>query len=340
MDDKQEYPCNLIRDLIPSYIAGTLSYHTREAIESHLENCEECKAYYESQRKGFDIREHKAVLVDKMRKRNTIYSVTAVVAVILCLLFAVWYKIGSDEERRIWDPDYSDPSLSEHIYYDENHESFTYKGEKYVALEDESFTIATIKNEDGPAFTLKDGKGVFNISNRVSWWRKVFYHDEHAHSVKKQKTHLGDFYYIPDEDNDYSVEVFATGDTIRKAKRYYSKYSNYSWKYLPEQDSDELLDGYDLDLTREEGNIIFGLQDTVKIKELADDLPESELCLVSKDGFNAYYFTITRYRGEWYEVGYPTYNEEDYINDVETNRNDCYKLPESVSHKIDALSDK
>ena len=83
MNDKQEYTCNLIRDLIPSYIAGTLSYHTREAIESHLETCEECKAYYESQRKDFDIREHKAVLVEKMRGRNTICRIIAIVAVML-----------------------------------------------------------------------------------------------------------------------------------------------------------------------------------------------------------------------------------------------------------------
>ena len=237
MNDKQEYTCNLIRDLIPSYIAGTLSYHTREAIESHLETCEECKAYYESQRKDFDIREHKAVLVEKMRGRNTICRIIAIVAVMLCLLFAVWYKIGSDEDRLIWNPDYSDPNLSEHIYYDDNYENFTYKGKKYVSFEDNSFTITSVKDEDGPVFTLRDGKGTFNISNRVSWWRKVFYHDQHTFAVKKQETHLGDFYYIPEEDEDYLSEVFATKDTIRKAKRYYSKYSNYSWKYLPDQDS-------------------------------------------------------------------------------------------------------
>lgn len=38
--------CNIIRDLLPSYVDGILSPESIEAVESHLADCEECRKLY------------------------------------------------------------------------------------------------------------------------------------------------------------------------------------------------------------------------------------------------------------------------------------------------------
>ena len=42
--------CDLIRDLLPSYLEGLTSESSNEEIRFHLENCGECREYYEQMR--------------------------------------------------------------------------------------------------------------------------------------------------------------------------------------------------------------------------------------------------------------------------------------------------
>lgn len=39
--------CEIIKDLIPMYTDKTASFETTMAVKEHLENCSECRAYYE-----------------------------------------------------------------------------------------------------------------------------------------------------------------------------------------------------------------------------------------------------------------------------------------------------
>ena len=39
----KEISCNIIRDLLPLYVDGVVSEDTSELVESHLEECEECR---------------------------------------------------------------------------------------------------------------------------------------------------------------------------------------------------------------------------------------------------------------------------------------------------------
>ena len=41
---EKNYPCNVIIDLLPSYIDGICSQESRVAVEEHLQNCPSCKA--------------------------------------------------------------------------------------------------------------------------------------------------------------------------------------------------------------------------------------------------------------------------------------------------------
>lgn len=42
------YPCNLIRDLIPLYIDKVCSKESEEIIQQHLDSCSDCKSYLQS----------------------------------------------------------------------------------------------------------------------------------------------------------------------------------------------------------------------------------------------------------------------------------------------------
>lgn len=39
-------PCQIIRDLLPSYLEGTCSPKTEEAVSAHLSQCEDCRGYF------------------------------------------------------------------------------------------------------------------------------------------------------------------------------------------------------------------------------------------------------------------------------------------------------
>ena len=41
-----KYPCEIIKDLLPLYIDGVCSDESRKAVEEHLAECDECKAFF------------------------------------------------------------------------------------------------------------------------------------------------------------------------------------------------------------------------------------------------------------------------------------------------------
>ena len=42
------YPCNMIKDLLPLYVDNVCSEESKEIVEQHLSKCSDCKAYYTS----------------------------------------------------------------------------------------------------------------------------------------------------------------------------------------------------------------------------------------------------------------------------------------------------
>ena len=47
--------CDVIKDLMPSYIDNLLSEDSQGLVEEHLAECETCKAYYETLKGDDDI---------------------------------------------------------------------------------------------------------------------------------------------------------------------------------------------------------------------------------------------------------------------------------------------
>lgn len=96
--------CDIIRDLLPSYMDGLSSSESTNAVELHLQQCDDCKKYYEAMKydipKILDVDEK--LLLENMKGKNlltrskefiqsiqakTIVKVINMIAIILNILF-------------------------------------------------------------------------------------------------------------------------------------------------------------------------------------------------------------------------------------------------------------
>lgn len=105
---KNDLSCEVVSDLLPTYIDGLTSNTTNQAIESHLENCGHCREVYEQmkQPEEFAQQEMKQSIdyLKKVRKRTRqriFIGVMIAVILILGCLFVKTFIVGKDLE----DPD-------------------------------------------------------------------------------------------------------------------------------------------------------------------------------------------------------------------------------------------
>ena len=106
MDKRYNIPCEVIQDLMPSYVDGIASEETGRIIEDHVAGCAECGSILEAMRAGSDAqtkpedRDRKEIdFLRKNRSRNKkIFAACIAAALILvCGIFAVKnYFIGQD----------------------------------------------------------------------------------------------------------------------------------------------------------------------------------------------------------------------------------------------------
>lgn len=52
-----KYPCNLIKDILPLYHDGVVSKDSKNAVEEHFMECEDCKTYYEKMCQADELEE-------------------------------------------------------------------------------------------------------------------------------------------------------------------------------------------------------------------------------------------------------------------------------------------
>lgn len=88
--------CEIIKDLLPSYVDELTSAESNEEIESHLEYCPECREYLEEIRKDIEVDkagEDKNIEIFIKVKEKTvqmIIGVVMIVAVIASIVYAKW----------------------------------------------------------------------------------------------------------------------------------------------------------------------------------------------------------------------------------------------------------
>lgn len=99
--------CDIIKDLLPSYIEGLSSNSSNEEIEKHLDSCKECKNYYKEMTGEIEDPLPAAELKDldylkKVRKKNirsVVITAGIVVAVMLVVvsLVAIAFPVSSTD---------------------------------------------------------------------------------------------------------------------------------------------------------------------------------------------------------------------------------------------------
>ena len=118
------YPCGIIRDLLPLYIDDVCNEDSRQVIERHLSECEECRNYYDVMKNTGDFVEKKKESLEDMKMENSLKNVknkinkkirniifTAVAAVIV---FAVGFYLLF--EVAIREISMEDVSVSAEVY--------------------------------------------------------------------------------------------------------------------------------------------------------------------------------------------------------------------------------
>lgn len=97
-------PCEVIRDLFPSYIDGLTSEVTNEVMEEHLEHCDACarslEAMMEFPEEKEDAAQEREIDFLKKTRKNTrrivVGSIVAAVIFVAVVLTAKFYFIGND----------------------------------------------------------------------------------------------------------------------------------------------------------------------------------------------------------------------------------------------------
>ncbi len=86
---KNDLPCAVVRDLMPSYLEGLTEKETSELVARHLESCPGCAACYAVMKEPEKNREEERMQVDYLKKvRRRSWKRAAVAVVCACLVLA------------------------------------------------------------------------------------------------------------------------------------------------------------------------------------------------------------------------------------------------------------
>lgn len=144
------YPCGIIKDLLPLYIDDVCNDESRQAVENHLAECEECRKYYEAMKAtdGYVEKENLAdknmvnslkTVKNKIHKRVAVMILSVVAAAVACiggyhLLFNAAVK----------DVPLESISISANVYSVEE----LLKNTEAAEISDDSVTISADKDDD------------------------------------------------------------------------------------------------------------------------------------------------------------------------------------------------
>ena len=89
--------CEIIRDLLPSYIDGLTSAESNEVIEEHLQECRECREYLEDMKTSVELEKQesdKNIQPFRKIKKETIkkIAVACLITAIVCVVGIEWYE--------------------------------------------------------------------------------------------------------------------------------------------------------------------------------------------------------------------------------------------------------
>jgi hypothetical protein len=88
--------CEIIQDLLPSYMDGLTSEVSNQEIEVHLKDCTECRSYYEAMKSNVDtskveLEDNEFIKVLNKIRKVTLEKTVLVSATIICILITLLY---------------------------------------------------------------------------------------------------------------------------------------------------------------------------------------------------------------------------------------------------------
>ena len=92
---KNDLSCEVVRDLLPSYLDGVASGETKAAVERHMEECPDCRETLRRMKEPEDAAPPEEKEIDylkKVRRRNS-RKVTVIVSVVVLLAMAVTLRV-------------------------------------------------------------------------------------------------------------------------------------------------------------------------------------------------------------------------------------------------------
>ena len=93
--------CNIIKDLLPSYIDNICSEETKQLVEEHLKECEKCKEYLESMKSKISVSgidEKKAIKIfSKEIKKKRLVAIILSIVITLIFVIVCWIIFGKKD---------------------------------------------------------------------------------------------------------------------------------------------------------------------------------------------------------------------------------------------------
>lgn len=92
---KNDLSCEVVRDLLPSYLDGVVSDETKAAVERHMEDCPDCRETLRRMKEPEETAPAEEKEIDYLKKvrRHSSRKVTAIVSVVVLLALAVTARI-------------------------------------------------------------------------------------------------------------------------------------------------------------------------------------------------------------------------------------------------------
>lgn len=99
--------CDVVRDLLPNYIAGFVSNNTNEFIKEHIASCQQCNLVFQSMKKG-DTKDKKSEdeqveinHLKKYRKHMSVLKMIIAIIIIIIIAFPILVTIKYNKNSNI-----------------------------------------------------------------------------------------------------------------------------------------------------------------------------------------------------------------------------------------------
>ena len=159
--------CNVIKDILPSYVDGICSEDTVELIEEHLHNCVECKTHLAMMQKDYveiipePVRDA-ITPFKKVNKKRRIQVITAIVLTFILTVIGAFVVQDVGVVKQIFFPMVSANVVIDSEDNKEEWESLYFEGEEYLKF-DSFFWEKEITNDansrDEILIRVKDKEG-------------------------------------------------------------------------------------------------------------------------------------------------------------------------------------